>query len=92
MLIFSIAIYSGKTDLIHSYHQTKVANKAAYGKSFGKALLVVAAAPLLSGVIGLFGGSDKRIALVAVATLIIILGIGIGFIVAVQNKYNDGVF
>ena len=92
LLAVSIAIYRGKTDLIHSYHQTRVTDDAAYGKAFGKAFLVVAAAPLLSGLIGLFGGSDERIALVAVATLIIILGIGIGFIVAVQNKYNNGIF
>ena len=92
LLAAGIAIYRGKTDLIHSYHQTRVTDKAAYGKAFGKAFLIVALAPFLSGLIGLFGGSDERIALVAVATLIIILGIGIGFIVAVQNKYNNGVF
>ena len=52
LLTFSIAIYRGRTDLIHFYHQTKVTDKAAYGKAFGKALLVVAAAPGLSRGIG----------------------------------------
>ena len=28
--VLSIAIYRGKTDLIHDYHQTKVTDKAAY--------------------------------------------------------------
>ena len=41
MIKISIAIYQGKTDLIHDYHQTKVTDKAAYGKAFGKAMLVV---------------------------------------------------
>lgn len=88
---FSIAIYKGKTDLIHSYHQTKVSDKSAYGKAFGKALLVVAMSPLLSGIIGLFGASG-RIVIIAVAVLIIGIGIGMSFIVIVQKKYNDGVF
>ena len=35
MIGISIAIYKGKTDLIHDYHQTKVTDKAAYGKAFG---------------------------------------------------------
>ena len=87
----SIAIYKGKTDLIHDYHQTKVTNKAAYGKAFGKALFVVSAAPLLSGIIGLIGDSDV-IAMSAVVVLIIGIIAGIGCIVAVQMKYNKGVF
>ena len=86
-----IAIYKGKTILIHSYHQQKVTDKAAYGKAFGKSLFVVAAAPLLSGIIGLFGESDI-IAIAAVVTLITGIAVGIGFLVAVQKKYNKGIF
>lgn len=87
----SVAIYKGKTDLIHSYHQTKVTDKAAYGKAFGKSLFVMAASLLVSGIIGLLGDSDI-IAIIAVAVLIIGLGIGIGCIVAVQQKHNKGIF
>ena len=84
----SIAIYKGKTDLIHDYHQTKVTDKSAYGKAFGKAMLVIATVMLLSGIIGLF----EDLLILAVAILIIGLVIGIGCIVAVQRKYNKGVF
>ena len=83
-----IAIYSGKTDLIHDYHQTKVTDKSAYGKAFGKAMFVIAMVLLLSGIIGLF----DNFAILAVAVLIIGLVIGIGCIVAVQRKYNKGIF
>ena len=82
-----IAIYRGNTDLIHDYHQTKVADKTAYGKAFGKAMLVMAAALLLSGIIGLL--CDP---VVAVAVLFIGLVSGIACIVAVQKKYNRGIF
>ena len=86
--VLGIAIYKGKTDLIHDYHQTKVTNKSAYGKAFGKAMLVIATVMLLSGITGLF----KNLLMLAVAILIIGLVVGIGCIVAVQKKYNKGVF
>ena len=91
MFIISIAIYQGKTNLIHDYHQTKVTDPAAYGKAFGKAMFVVSTALLLSGILGLFGASEV-IAKIAVAVLFIGLFIGIVWIVAVQKKYNKGIF
>ena len=90
-ILLSIMIYKGNTDLIHSYHQTKVTDKAAYGKAFGKALSIIAIALLVSGGIGLLGDSDKS-AIIAVVVLMIGIGIGIGAIVAVQRKYNNGIF
>ena len=89
--MISIAIYRGKTDLIHNYHQTKVTDKTAYGKAFGQAMLVVSMAILLSGVIGLWGNSEI-VAILAVAELFIGLLIGIACILAVQRKYNKGFF
>jgi len=91
MMKISIAIYQGKTGLIHDYHQTKVTDKAAYGKAFGKAMFVISISLLLSGIIGLFGASEA-VAMIAVAVLFIGLFIGIAWIVAVQKKYNNGVF
>ena len=91
MIKVSIAIYQGKTSLIHDYHQAKVTDKAAYGKAFGKAMFVISASLLLSGITGLFGASEV-IAMTAVSVLFIGLFIGIAWIVAVQKKYNKGVF
>ncbi len=51
----------------------------------------MAAAPLLSGIIGLLGDS-AGIALLAAAVLVIGTGIGIGRIASVQKKYNGGMF
>ena len=86
--VLGIAIYKGKTDLIHDHHQTKVTDRSAYGKAFGKAMLGIAIIMLLSGIIGLF----ENLTILAVAILIIGLVIGIGLIVVVQKKYNKGVF
>jgi len=84
-------IYRGKTDLIHSYHQTKVKDRATYGKAFGKALFVIALAPLISGIIGLFCHSDF-LAIVAVLVLVVGIIIGSCCILTVQKKYNKGLF
>lgn len=86
-----IAIYRGKTNLIHDYHRTRVTDPKAYGKAFGKAMLTFSAAPLLSGAVGLFGDHDAA-AMAAVIILLVGLGIGIGCIAAVQMKYNKGIF
>lgn len=86
-----IEIYRGKTDLIHDYHQKKVSDKAAYGRAFGKAMLVIAGTMLLSGIISLLGKSDGM-AMAAVGVLFIGLIIGIICIVVVQRKYNKGIF
>lgn len=87
LIVVSIAIYRGKTSLIHSYHQTRVKDKAAYGKAFGKALSVMALACLISGIFGLFGDST---AVELIAVIILITGLVMGFccIVTVQHKYN----
>lgn len=87
--VVAMQIYKGKTDLIHDYHQTRVTDKTGYGKAFGKAMAVIAAAMGLSGVVSLFGEAVKWI---PVAVLAVGLFIGIFAIVRVQKKYNCGVF
>ena len=90
-IILSIAIYKGKTQLIHDYHQTYVKDKEGYGKEFGKALGVIAACMLLSGIIGLFG-DNTVVVLVAVAVLFLGIIAGLVCIYKVQKKYNNGIF
>ena len=87
----SIAIYQGKTNLIHDYHRTKVTDQTAYGKAFGKAMSVVSLAVFLSGAVGLLGESEKTV-MFAVSVLLIGLAIGIACIVSVQKKFNNGLF
>ena len=87
----SIAIYRGNTSLIHDYHQTKVSDKVAYGKAFGKAMLIISAALLLSGVVSLLDDTETM-AMISLAVLFAGLIVGIACIVAVQIKYNKGVF
>ena len=81
------SIYRGNTNLIHDYHQTKVEDKAAYGKAFGKAMFTMAAVMALSGLLALFVHGFLPV-------LVLFLGLagGIIQILLVQKKYNNGVF
>ena len=89
--VLSVMIYRGNTRLIHSYHQEKVTDHKAYGKAFGKALSPIAIGSFGSGIIPIFDGSEAAataslVALVAGIVLALVL------IVAVQKKYNGGMF
>lgn len=81
------SIYRGNTDLIHDYHQTRVTDKEAYGKAFGKAMFTMAAAMALSGLLALFVHGFLPV-------LVLFLGLSVGIIqiILVQKKYNNGVF
>ena len=87
--IVAVQIYRGNTDLIHSYHQTNVTDKTAYGKAFGKAMGAIAVAMALSGAIALLG---ERAIGCAMAVFLIGLVAGIAAILRIQKKYNGGVF
>jgi len=81
------SIYYGNTNLIHDYHQTRVTDKDAYGKAFGKAMFTMAAVMALSGLLALFVHGFLPV-------LVLFLGLAAGIIqiILVQKKYNYGVF
>ena len=89
--VFCVLIYRGNTNLIHSYHQEKVTDKVAYGKAFGKALSPIALGSFGSGIIPLFDESDTAV-LISVGILIAGPVLALVLIVAVQKKYNGGLF
>ena len=82
-----MSIYRGNTDLIHDYHQTRVKDKVANGKAFGKAMFIMAASMAASGLLALVTDSFLPV-------LVLFLGLagGIIQIILVQKKYNNGVF
>ena len=56
-----IAVYGGRTELIHRYHQTNVTDKEAYARAFGKALLAVAVLVIGTGIgIGRIASVQKK--------------------------------
>lgn len=87
----SVSIYRGKTNLIHSYHQERVTDQKGYGKAFGKALSPIAVGTFVSGAIPIFDGSEAA-ATVSLGALTAGISLALVLIVAVQKKYNGGLF
>ena len=91
LIIVGCLIYRGRTHLIHSYHQAKVKDHAAYGRAFGKAMFLFSLGPLLSGLVGLLGDSEP-IAVVSLILLFVGFALGLAAILTVQKRYNQGLF
>ena len=91
VLLFAVgaAIYRGRIDLIHDYHQDQVKEeeKPAYGRAMAKGLFVMAAGMLLSGVIALFDES-KAYVMAGTGVLFACIIVSIIILVKVQKKYN----
>jgi len=90
-LVLAYLLYRGKTDLIHSYHQTRVKDKKAYGRAYAKAMGVMAFSMLTGGVLSFFVGEGAMSALIP-AIVSAGLVIGLVMIVIIQKKYNQGLF
>ncbi len=88
-LAIGIAVYKGRTNLIHSYHQENVTDKKGYGKAFGKTLFVFAGAMFASGAVALVG---ETLAVLSVCILLAGLVAGFVCIGKVQKKYNGGLY
>lgn len=88
--VLGILLYKGKTNLIHDYHQTRIAeeDKANYGKEFSVGIFVIAAGMLLSGIAAILNAFNK----IAIVMLIAGIVIGVIIICKVQRKYNGGMF
>ena len=89
--VFSVLIYNGKTELIHSYHQERVKDKKGYGRAMGRAIGVMALSQTVSGVLAFFEGG---ILLPIVMLVLLIAGhlTGLVMIFIIQKKYNQGLF
>lgn len=90
-LVFAILIYRGKTELIHSYHQTRVKDKKAYGRAFGKAMGVISAGLLAAGMLSFFVSEAVGEWLIPA---LLAAGMLVGFVMIffIQKKYNQGLF
>ena len=89
-IVFGILIYRGKTNLIHSYHQTKVKDKEGYGKAFGKTFGCSSLTFMISGSIPLIMNTESSIVFAIVVFGCFFL-LFLFLIFKVQKKYNNGI-
>ena len=90
-LALGIAVYRGNTKLIHDYHQTNVkeTERREYGRAFSMGMFAVFATLLVSGIIALFGKEVMAVSFIVLGAGLIVSGV---VFVAVQKKYNGGLF
>ena len=86
-----IAVFRGRTNLIHDYHQENVKpeDRLRYGRAMGVGLLVLAAALLSSGILALCLTEGSKIPLLALFGGI---AVSIVLLIRAQRKYNGGIF
>ena len=89
-LALGIAIFNGKTSLIHDYHQKNVkeSEQKNYGRAFSKGMFALCITFIVSGTLSSIGKYAKA----AVIALYTGLFISIIIIIKVQKKYNGGIF
>ena len=89
LLAAGIAIWFGKTGLIHYYHRQNVTDHKGYGRSMGVAISGMGISCVLSATIALFGEH-----LIGISIGVFFIGFSAMFILAwiFQRKYNGGMF
>ena len=86
-----IAVFRGRTDLIHDYHQANVKeeDRLCYGRAMGAGILTLAAALLASGILALCLPEGSMIPLIV---LFAGIAVSIVLLIRAQRKYNGGIF
>jgi maltodextrin utilization protein YvdJ len=84
-----IAIYKGKTGLIHYYHRQNVTDLVNYGKAMGKAISGMGASCGIAATISLFGEE-----LITISIGVFFIGFMAMFVIIffIQRKYNGSMF
>jgi maltodextrin utilization protein YvdJ len=89
LLIAGIAIWNGKTGLIHYYHRQNVKDHKGYGKAMGIAISGMGISACLAATLS-FLGEDW----IWLSTGVFLVGFTVMFIIVVfvQKRYNGGMF
>lgn len=89
LLICGIAVWNGKTELIHDYHQKNVTDHKGYGKAMGKAISGSGFSMCFSATVSLLGADWLWLSLgvfaVGFTAMLILMFI-------IQKKYNGSLF
>ncbi|MCR4922868.1 MAG: hypothetical protein K5931_02535 [Lachnospiraceae bacterium] len=72
--------------LIPHYKKVKVKDPKKYAKDFGKFIAMIAAAPLLSGIVALFGDIEY---MVGPALIVLFVGIILAFVLGIRMMSKD---
>ena len=91
LIAVGAATYGGKTELIHSYHQKRVKDKAAYGRAMGRAIMLMGVFFVLS-VVPLFVSRSRAADMWSIGLMSAGIVVSLALIIRAQIKYNKGIF
>ena len=91
LAVFSVLIAKGNANLINSYREERVKDKALYCKKISHALFIIAGTLVCCGTIVLFGEADG-IVLLSLGVLVVGMVFGVVQLFRAQKKYGGGVF
>ena len=89
LITIGIAVYKGKTGLIHYYHRKNVVDHTGYGKAIGRPIIIMGISGLISATMSFFGELWLTIGISVFFFGIILLLI---FSVIAVKKYNGKIF
>ena len=89
LLVLGIAIWNGKTELLHDYHRRNVTDHKNYGKAMGKAVSGMGISACLGATLSFLGEEWLWLSIG-----VFFVGFMAMFVVAyfIQKKYNGGMF
>jgi hypothetical protein len=88
-IALGMAIYKGKTRLVHYYHQKNVTDHAGFGKAMGKPLAFIGVSFIVSASLAFFGEIWLSVG-IALSVVSIIAMVVICLVVI--KKYNGRIF
>lgn len=91
LIVYGILVAKGNANLINSYREDRVKDKALYCKKISHALFILAGTLACCGTIVLFGETDG-IVLLSLGVLVVGMVFGVVQLFRAQKKYGGGVF
>jgi len=89
LIAIGIAVYKGKTELIHYYHRKNVVDHTGYGKAIGRPIIVIGISALICATMSFFGELWLNVGIflffICIIAMIIICLIA-------TKKYNGRIF
>ena len=89
LLAAGIAVYKGKTVIIHYYHRKNATDHKNYGIAMGKAISAMGLSACVAATLSFFG---EAFSMVGTVVFLIVMAAAMVKVYFIQKKYNGSMF
>ena len=89
LLAAGIAVYKGKTAIIHYYHRKNVTDNKNYGIAMGKAISAMGLSACVAATLSYFG---EAFLMVGTIVFLVVMAAAMVKVYFIQKKYNGSMF